>query len=235
MPGLGDSHDLPISAGTGPAFDNYRGSFSHPLGEHRSTTRQSSEASSAPDKATPPTPSTEGSVGQPYQTSGSHRLKQKASTSSWGTPENPTGNWSHLPPDLQFYLNYFYANVSQLHYSMKIDPSNFLKTLFLDIALKNEALLYGIVGFSAFQRTLHNPEGKIQDFLQYYNVSVSLLLQSLRKGEQRTTGTILAILQLATIEVRNKAPETCPKLTVFRSIWAIGSTCSATKRPPTKY
>jgi hypothetical protein len=85
-----------------------------------------------------------------------------------------------------------------------MDSGNFLKTRFVEIALKNEALLYGVVGFSAFQRTLHNPEGKIQDFLQYYNQAVSLLLKSLRKGEQRTAGTILAILQLATIEVRTE-------------------------------
>lgn len=84
---------------------------------------------------------------------------------------------------------------------MKIDATNFLKTVFIEIALKNEALLYAIVGFSAYLRTLHNPEGKIQDFLKYYNQAVSLLLKSLRKGGQRTVGTLLAILQLATIEV----------------------------------
>lgn len=83
---------------------------------------------------------------------------------------------------------------------MKIDASDFLKTLFIEIALSNEALLYGVVGFSAFQRTLQNAEGKIEDFLQYYNQAVTLLLKSLRNGEQRTVGTILAILQLATIE-----------------------------------
>lgn len=86
---------------------------------------------------------------------------------------------------------------------MKMDPSNFLKTLFLEFALKNDALLYGVVGFSAFHRTMHNPEGKIQDFLQYYNKAVTFLLQSLKKGEQRSTGMLLAILQLATIEVRD--------------------------------
>lgn len=71
----------------------------------------------------------------------------------------------------------------------------------MDAALRNDALLHAVVGFSAFQRTLHNPTGKIQDFLQYYNKSVSLLLSSLRKGEKRDIGTLLAILQLATIEV----------------------------------
>ena len=110
-------------------------------------------------------------------------------------------DWSHLPPDLQFYLTYFYENITHCHYSLKHDSGNFLRTHFLDAALRNEALLHAVVGFSAFQRTLHNPEGKILDFLQYYNKAVSLLLKSLKKGEKHNSGTILAILQLATIEV----------------------------------
>lgn len=76
-----------------------------------------------------------------------------------------------------------------------------MRTKLLDIALQNEPLLYAIVGFSAFQRTLHNPNGKIQDFLQYYNKSVSLLLRALKRGDRHNHGTILAMLQLATIEV----------------------------------
>jgi len=36
---------------------------------------------------------------------------------------------------------------------------------------------------------------------RYYNKAVSLLLNSLKRGERHTNGTILAILQLATIEV----------------------------------
>lgn len=76
-----------------------------------------------------------------------------------------------------------------------------MRTKLLDIALQNEPLLYAIVGFAAFQRTLHNPNGKIQDFLQYYNKSVSLLLRALKRGDRHSHGTILAMLQLATIEV----------------------------------
>ena len=168
----------------------------------KSTTRQSSETPSlVQDKGSSPTPSTEGSVGyQSLQTVGSARI-QMQSTSYSNTSDNLRTDWSHLPPDLQLYLTYFYENLTYLHYSMKLDSGNFLKTLFLDAALRNEALLYAVVGFSAFQRTLHNPEGKIQDFLQYYNKAVSLLLKSLRKGERHNEGTILAILQLATIEV----------------------------------
>ncbi|PMD50290.1 uncharacterized protein K444DRAFT_547199 [Hyaloscypha bicolor E] len=151
------------------------------------TTRHSSEAPSlVQDGGNSPTPSTEGSVGYPaYQTAGSARTRI---------------DWSHLPQDLQFYLAYFYQNLTHLHYSLKFDSGNFLRTRFLDAALRNEALLHAVVGFSAYQRTLHNPEGKINDFLQYYNKAVSLLLTSLRSGARHNTAMILAILQLATIE-----------------------------------
>ncbi|TAQ84082.1 hypothetical protein B7494_g7590 [Chlorociboria aeruginascens] len=66
-------------------------------------------------------------------------------------------------------------------------------------ALGDEALLYAIVGFSAFHHTLQS-DGKITDFLQYYNKSVSLLLRTLKRGDYNPTSTILAILQLATVE-----------------------------------
>lgn len=88
---------------------------------------------------------------------------------------------------------------------MKFDSENFLQTTFLDIAIRHEPLLYAVVGFAAFQRTLHNLDGKIQDFLEYYNKAVSLLLHALKKGERHTNGMILAILQLATIEVSSRS------------------------------
>ncbi|TVY80692.1 Transcriptional regulatory protein moc3 [Lachnellula suecica] len=165
----------------------------------KNTTRHGSETPSlVQDKGASPTPSSEGSINySSYQTLGDWRLK-KQSFSSTSTSEKT--DWSHLPADLQFYLTYFYENITHLHYSLKSDSEDFIRTQFLDAALGNEALLYAVVGFSAFQRTLHNPEGRIQDFLQYYNKAVSLLLQSLKKGERYNNGTLLAILQLATIE-----------------------------------
>lgn len=110
-------------------------------------------------------------------------------------------DWSHLPQDLQFFLTYFYQTLTYHHYSIKHDNCDFLRTHFLDAALKNDALLHAVVGFSAFQYTLHHPGGQINDFLQYYNKAVSLLLKSLKKGGQHDVGILLAILQLATIEV----------------------------------
>lgn len=49
---------------------------------------------------------------------------------------------------------------------------------------------------------MKQPDGQIQDFLGYYNRSVSLLRKSLASGQRHTDATLLTILQLATIEVR---------------------------------
>jgi len=171
-----------------------------------------------------------------YQNIPASRLK-KSNFSDTPIPNSFKGDWSHLPRDLQFYLAYFYENITHLHYSFKLDSEDFLHTRFLDAALRNEALLYAVVGFSAFQRTVHNPEGKIQDFLQYYNKAVSLLLQSLRKVEKHSNGKILAILQLATFEVRLEPISTqfSLKLIYSRNFLAIGLTYLGIKRQRMKY
>ncbi|TVY90139.1 Sterol uptake control protein [Lachnellula willkommii] len=166
------------------------------LNDRKSSTRHSSETPSlVQDKGASPTPS-EGSMGYPPQMLNDWRLKKPSSSPA----ASDKTDWSYLPADIQFYLTYFCENINHLHYSLKHDSENFMRTQFLDAALENEALLYAIVGFSAFQRTLHNPQGRIRDFLQYYNKAVSLLLKSLKKGERHSNGTLLAILQLATIE-----------------------------------
>lgn len=48
---------------------------------------------------------------------------------------------------------------------------------------------------------MRRPDGKIQDYLGYYNKSVSLLIKSLGMNT-RTDAAMLTILQLATFEVR---------------------------------
>ncbi|KFX91784.1 hypothetical protein V490_05725 [Pseudogymnoascus sp. VKM F-3557] len=172
----------------------------HTLKQHKSHSRLSSETPSlVQDKGSSPSPSTEGSIGYNAHL---HKADQRLAKPS-RLPMSTDGgkpDWSGLPRDLQFYLEYFVANVTHHHYYFKKDQGNFLHTTFLEAALRNKSLLYAIVGFSAFQRTLHNPEGKIQDFLQYYNKSVQLLLKSLRRGEGRNVDTMYSILQLATIE-----------------------------------
>ena len=110
-------------------------------------------------------------------------------------------DWSFLPHELQFYLDYFHDNISHYHYGMVTDSDEFFRSILGGIALRDEALLYAVVGFAAYHHTLKSPTGKIKEFLQYYNRSVSLLLAFLKRKEKPSTSTLLTILQLATIEV----------------------------------
>lgn len=182
--------------------ENRRASVGQFLTRQKSFTRRESETPSlVQDKGLSPSPSTEGSVGYPAYSPGT--LTRPRGQVPNLTPEQGglMNDWSHLPPDLQFYLSYFCENVTHNHYAMKHDSEDFLQMDFLDAALRNEALLYAVVGFSAFQHTLTNPRGKMQDFLQYYNKAVSLLLRLLTRGERHNIGILLTMLQLATIEV----------------------------------
>ncbi|KZF25398.1 hypothetical protein L228DRAFT_265867 [Xylona heveae TC161] len=150
-----------------------------------------------------PTPSTDGSASYTGSRSSTSRTPAKHSASSPDTSETSNvshSRWPHLRPDLQYYLEYSRSCLSHHHYSFKHDTGNWMRTTFLDIASKNEPLLYAVVGFSAFQHTLQQPNGRIQDFLGYYNKSVSLLRMSLQRNQKHTTATLLTILQLATVE-----------------------------------
>ncbi|KAM7204489.1 adhesion and hyphal regulator 1 [Naviculisporaceae sp. PSN 640] len=109
-------------------------------------------------------------------------------------------DWSTFPTDVQFYLNYFYDNINHYHYCMVNDADDFFRSILLGIAVQNEGLLYAIVGFSAYHYMLKSPNGRIKDFLHYYNRSVSLLLAFLKSKERNNIATLLTILQLATIE-----------------------------------
>ena len=77
-----------------------------------------------------------------------------------------------------------------------------MKKTFLEIALNFEPLMYAVVAFAAYHNALSREDGKVKDFLDAYNKSVSLLRQSLAKTDRHSLSTLLTILQLATIEVR---------------------------------
>lgn len=117
-------------------------------------------------------------------------------------------DWTFLPHELQFYLGYFYDNVTHYHYCAVNDADNFFRSILTGLAMRDEALLYAVVGFSAYHHSMKNPNGKINEFLQYYSRSVTLLLECMKK-EKYTVGTLLTILQLATIEVRDLASPEC--------------------------
>ncbi|KAI1505301.1 fungal-specific transcription factor domain-containing protein [Biscogniauxia marginata] len=114
----------------------------------------------------------------------------------------PRPDWSHLSPDLQYYLGYFCENITHFNYCVVNDPDNFFQEILPNLAVQNgnDALLYAVAGFSAYHRTIQNPNGKIQEFLRYYNKSVTLLLSCLKRGEKQSTGILFTILQLATFE-----------------------------------
>ncbi|KAK7431476.1 hypothetical protein QQZ08_001966 [Neonectria magnoliae] len=109
-------------------------------------------------------------------------------------------DWSHLPPDFQRCLSHFVENITNFHYCISHDSDEFFKTILPSVALRHEPLLNALVGFSAYHLTLQDPNGKLQDFLQYYNRSVTLLLGTLKRKEKHSVATLLTILQLATIE-----------------------------------
>lgn len=91
--------------------------------------------------------------------------------------------------------------MSPHHYSLKRDGGNFFKSEFLSMAIKHEPLRYAVVGYAAYFYTLSNPDGRISDFLEYYNKSVSALRAAITKNRRQGLSTFLTILQLASIEV----------------------------------
>ena len=142
-------------------------------------------------------PSTEAS-----STPTSTGLDKPAKFSSVSTePPQDSKPWSQLPPDIQYYLEYHKTHLTSHHWFFKHDANHFLHTILVELALHYDPLLYAVVGFAAFQSTVTRPHGKIQDFLGYYNKSVSLLRKSLYNNERHTDATMLTILQLATFEV----------------------------------
>ena len=110
---------------------------------------------------------------------------------------------SRFPLDYQIHLQYFVTNVTNHHYSLSDEIGESFMQVMLSEASKNELLLNAVVAFSAYLSTMRNPDGKSKDFLQYYNRSVTLLLDALKRKDTRNVPTFLTILQLATIEVGN--------------------------------
>lgn len=84
--------------------------------------------------------------------------------------------------------------------------------------------------------TVKRHKGRMQDFLGYYDKSVSLLRKSLAGGQIYTDGTFLTTLQLATFEVsanksRCDVDGSQPKmLTLDRNISGIMSVSFLTSR-----
>ncbi|KAM3497380.1 hypothetical protein MY10362_009269 [Beauveria mimosiformis] len=109
-------------------------------------------------------------------------------------------NLSNLPNDYQVHLQYLYENVTAHHYSLTNDTDNFFVRGMIIEASKNRLLLNTVVAFSSYLRSTEQPDGKLGDFLLYYNRSITLLLECLKEEQTHNLPTLLSILQLATIE-----------------------------------
>lgn len=109
---------------------------------------------------------------------------------------------THLPADFRFYLEYFYENITHHHYGVHKDFGDFFRTTFISLAVRSEPLLHAIVAFAAYHQTVRDPNGRLPSFLKYYNKTVTLLLGLLKNEDRHDLGTLLTVLQLATIEVR---------------------------------
>jgi hypothetical protein len=102
---------------------------------------------------------------------------------------------------IKFYLDYARMNLTPYHWGFKFPyESAFLRNSLFETAVRFKPLLYAVVGFASYHHTLTITNGKLGDFLYYYNKSVSLLRESLQK-ERNSIATLLTILQLGTIEV----------------------------------
>ena len=114
---------------------------------------------------------------------------------------------SYLSKEDKAYLKYHQEHLTYHHYAFKYDAGDFLKTTFLEIAMNDEsqALLFAIIAFSAYHRSIERQDYKISVFLSYYNKSIMLLQQSL-KSKKPGIATLLTVLQLATIEVSSPIP-----------------------------
>ncbi|KAL6717151.1 hypothetical protein ACLMJK_005066 [Lecanora helva] len=130
--------------------------------------------------------------------SGYDKREKLSSVSTEGSQEDKA--WSHLSPDLQYYLDYHTTQLTFHHYQFKHDANYFLHHILIEQALSYEPLLFAVAGFAAYNSTVKQSNGKMQTFLGYYNKSVSLLLKSLQENEKHTDATMLTILQLATFE-----------------------------------
>lgn len=149
-----------------------------------------------------PSPSTEAS------SSVTHHVRRPAlsrKSSSQTTKQAPPIDKypSSLRQDVKFYLEYFRNHMSHHHYSLKRDSGNFLKGDFFLMAIKHEPLRYAVVGYAAYFHTLSQTDGRISNFLQYYNESVSRLRASITRSRKQGLSTFLTILQLASIEVKS--------------------------------
>lgn len=104
--------------------------------------------------------------------------------------------------DYQRHLHWFNENMTHYHYGLPLDTDDFFKTILPQAARHSEPLLNALTAFAAYHQAIQNPDGKLSDFLGYYNRSIKLLLEALQTKQKHNVSTLMTILQIAQIEVR---------------------------------
>lgn len=113
--------------------------------------------------------------------------------------------YSHLRPELRDLMRYHHAHIGFHHYFFRQDATQFVKDLLPTAALGYEPLLYAVCAFAAYHRAIAQ-DGHIEDFLGYSQKAVTLLLKSLKSGQEHTEATLMTMLELASLEVRLDPP-----------------------------
>lgn len=101
-------------------------------------------------------------------------------------------------------MRYHHAHIGFHHYFFRQDATQFVKDLLPTAALGYEPLLYAVCSFSAYHRAIAQ-DGHIEDFLGYSQKAVTLLLKSLKSGQEHTEATLMTMLELATLEVSGES------------------------------
>ncbi|KAI4195449.1 MAG: hypothetical protein LQ348_002449 [Seirophora lacunosa] len=143
---------------------------------------------------------TDGSSPLSASQAGSRHSRQLDNLTSESSMSPEKVSFSHLPQHQRFYLEYLREHITYHHYFFRNNANYFLHNILIEHALSYEPLLHAVVGFAAFHATLGKSDGRIQDFLGFYNKAVSLLRKSLAGGQRHTVTMLLTILQLATFE-----------------------------------
>ncbi|KAH8691255.1 putative C6 finger domain protein [Talaromyces proteolyticus] len=101
---------------------------------------------------------------------------------------------------IRFLLKYHQERMSNNHYFLSHECNMFFRGTLFDLAMEYEPLLYALVGFAAYHHTLEKPDGKMYDFLKYYDRSLQLLRKSLASSEKHSEAMMATVLQLSTFE-----------------------------------
>ncbi|KKA29618.1 hypothetical protein TD95_000685 [Thielaviopsis punctulata] len=172
-----------------------------------SVSAAASQDTSSPSASRPPisasSPDYNAETGK-YSTSASPAASTSASSSTGteltSTAQSSLLDYSHLTSEMQDCIHWFHQNITHYHYGVISDPDDFFSLTLPNLALYDDGLLYAVIGFSNYLRTMESPNGDMENFLVPFNSSVTLLLNAMRQGTKPTVVMLATILQLATME-----------------------------------